>query len=507
MATSEASRRCELTAELVKEAIALALEGKTERFDFSDESQPYFVLRVRGHSLSWLVKTRESTIKIGNAMPPQYRKRLPERRMRASKVGDEDLGLREARQRAKLEWAKLGNQVEDPKEDKKPCWTWGQLVEGYKTYISGMREDARGQPKYPSKETSNDVRLIFARPEVAKHTNKLLNDLDAHWFEDVQEALHEAHGFDAYRKFRSYGRAALNWAQKFKRKESGLDGRQWWKLAEERRRTSKEVEKKLVRTKALKKKKADFKVEHLGKVLVQHESFCLTRVGNERISPGVRWGFWWDSLTGHRRGSGTWIAYDDVVFKDPRLPKGWGLATWQPEVMKTQNEFTLPIPPLGLHIVRCCLRDVGEATERAGIKNLKSPWIFTSRVIQSMAGIIPVSGSAMANHIRNMRGKREEHGGNHRDILKGIPEFSMHTIRSTMGDYILDETDLPPGVASLMIAHEIAGDHKSELDRVGETGRRWYFQAQRIPEKIKAMEQWSEALLEAFLDAGGIYPN
>lgn len=151
--------------------------------------------------------------------------------MRASKVGDEDLGLREARQRAKLQWAKLGNQVAAPEE--RQCWTWDQLVEAYKTYISGMREDARGRPKYPSKETKSDVRLIFARPEVAKHATRPLNNLDEHWFEDVQEALHNAHGYHAYEKFRSYGQAALNWAQKFKRKESGLDGRRWWELAEE----------------------------------------------------------------------------------------------------------------------------------------------------------------------------------------------------------------------------------------------------------------------------------
>ena len=58
-----------------------------------------------------------------------------------------------------------------------------------------------------------------------------------------------------------------------------------------------------------------------------------------------------------------------------------------------------------------------------------------------------------------------------------------------------------------MIGHEIPGDRKNELDRVGQTGRRWYFQAQRIPEKTAAMHRWSEALLKAFFDAGGIYPD
>ncbi|MGY4402845.1 hypothetical protein [Bradyrhizobium sp. USDA 3315] len=92
-------------------------------------------------------------------------------------------------------------------------------------------------------------------------------------------------------------------------------------------------------------------------------------------------------------------------------------------------------------------------------------------------------------------------------MRRGVPHFSMHLIRSTMGDWILEETPLPPGTASLMIGHEIAGDRRNELDRVGQTGKHWYFQAQRIPEKTAAMALWSEALLEAFRAAGGIYPD
>lgn len=497
-----ASQRLDLNPEVVDNAIKLALKGTEGIEDFCDKLQPYLVLRVRGHSASWLVKTRERSPKIGDAMPPAKAAKLPERRKRTSKAGDKFLGLRDARDKAKLEWAKMGNPVEKPEE--KPCWTWGQLVENYKTHISEMREDELGKPIYPSKETQNDVRQIFGRPAVAKHADRPMTELNEDWFECVQEQLHKTHGFDAYRKFRTYASAALKEAQTFKRKQSGLDGRKWWLLAEKRRRTPEEIIEKRERNRNLSKKKEQFKVEHLGKLLAEHEMFCLSRTGNQRISPAVRWGLWWDCLTGHRRGSGTWIAYEDVQFNDPRGLKGWGLATWQPEVMKTQNAFTLPIPPLGLHIIRCCLRDVAEATERAGIKNLKSPWVFTSRVLQSNAGIVAVSGSALANHLRNMRGLRK---GNHRDVLRGIPPFSMHIIRSTMGDYILEHPDLPAGAASLIIGHEIAGDRRSELDRVGQTGKRWYFQAQRIPEKTNAMELWSEALLKAFLDAGGLYPQ
>jgi hypothetical protein len=497
-----ASKRLDLTPAVMKDAGRLALAGTDGIVDFCDRLQPYLVLRVRGHAASWLVKTRVRTLKIGDAMPSATAARIPSLRKRGSAIGDESLGLREAREKAKREWARMGNPVEAPEE--KSCWTWGELVENYKAHISGMREDSSGRPIYPSVETQSDVRQIFGRKEVACHAGLLLTNLNEDWFEEIQKDLHEEYGYDAYRKFRAYGHAALNWGAAYQRKESGLTGRKWWLLAEKRRRTPAEVEKKVERDRALKKKKEDFKVEHLGMLLAQHERFCSSRSGNERVSAGVRWGLWWDSLTGHRRGSGTWVARADLEFKDPRGEPGWGLAVWQPQVMKTQIPFALPIPPLGLHIARCCIRDWKLAAERAGLGDRKSKWVFASRVMQSGAGDIAVSGSALANHIRNLRGLRD---GNHRDVLRGIPHFSMHIIRSTMGDHILDETDLPPGTASLMIGHEIAGDRRNELDRVGQTGKRWYFQAQRIPEKTKAMEAWSEALLAAFKKAGGIYPD
>ena len=496
------SERLDLTPEVVKKALKAALEGSKEIVDFCDKKQPYLVLRVRGHAASWLVKTRARTLKIGHVMPAATAARIPELRKRGGADRERVLGLREAREIAKSEWAKLGNSSDVSEES--PGWTWGNLVEEYKKYISEMREDSAGKPVYPSSETQSDVRLIFARKEVLKHETRLLATLDENWFEDIQEALHEAHGYDAYRKFRAYGQAALNWVVAYKRKDSGLTGRKWWLLAEKRRRTPQEVKKKLVRDEIRAKRKEDFKVRHLGMLLAEHERFCASRSGNERISPGVRWGLWWDSLTGHRRGSGTWVAQEDIEFKDPRGETGWGLATWRPEVMKTQSPFTLPIPPLGLHIVDCCMRDWKKAAERAGIEKRDSKWVFASRVMQSGAGDIAVSGSALANHIRNLRGLRK---ANHRDVLRAIPPFSMHIIRSTMGDFVLDETDLPPGTASLVIGHEIAGDRRDELDRVGKTGRRWYFQAQRIPEKTAAMQLWCDALLKAFFDAGGIYPD
>jgi hypothetical protein len=298
--------------------------------------------------------------------------------------------------------------------------------------------------------------------------------------------------------------AALSWAAKYHRTESGLGGRHWWKLVAQRKRTAKEARERVVRQERLKQVKAAFKVEHLGILLNIHEKFCLARSGNERVSPGVHWGMWWDALTAHRRGSGTWVALEDIQWNDPRNDRpGWGLAMWRPEVMKTQNEFVLPIPPLGLHIARCMIRDYQVALERAKLGNYKSKWIFASRVILSGAGDIAVSGSALANHLRSMRGLRKE---GQRNVLNKIPHFSMHIIRSTMGDFLADDTELPAGTASLMINHALPGDEAKDLGKLSRTTRRYYVQAQRIPQKIEAMALWSEALLAAFKEAGGLYP-
>jgi hypothetical protein len=172
--------------------------------------------------------------------------------------------------------------------------------------------------------------------------------------------------------------------------------------------------------------------------------------------------------------------------------------------MKAQNEFVLPIPQLGIHIIRCMMRDYQAALRRAKAEKHKSKWVFASRVIQSKAGDIAVSGSALANHLRNLRGLR---GSNARNLLKNIPHFSMHVIRSTMGDYIIENTDLPAGTASLMINHAFPGDKAENLHDLALTTKRYYVQAQRIPQKTEAMAVWSNALLAAFKKAGGMYPT
>ena len=450
-------------------------------------------------SASWLVKTPHHTRKLGTALKDADDRRTGRMRQRKS-AATAHLSLREARDQAKRLWSTLD--AAPPEPAKPETWTWADLAREYKAWISDLREDSKGRAIYPSEETRSDVNQAFGRAAIKRWEGRALTGLSDDEFETALEEIHEGHGWAAHRKARAYVQAALTWARKHRRKDSGLT-REWWKLVPLRSRKPEEVREKQEREKRLRKIKSEFKVEHLGKVLARHEKFCLARTGNERVSPGVRWGLWWDSLTGHRRGSGTWVALEDVQWTDPKGLEGWGLATWQPEVMKTQDQFMLPIPPLGIHILRCMLRDYKQALERTKLKDYKSKWVFASRVIQSGAGDIAVSGSAMANHLRNLRGLR---GANHRNVLNNIPHFSMHIVRSTMGDFFLEHTTLPAGTASLMINHAFPGDRTGELQRLAPTTKQYYVNAQRIPQKTEAMKAWSAALLKGFREAGGIYP-
>jgi hypothetical protein len=83
----------------------------------------------------------------------------------------------------------------------------------------------------------------------------------------------------------------------------------------------------------------------------------------------------------------------------------------------------------------------------------------------------------------------------------------MHIIRTVMGDFLLNRTELPAGTASLMINHAFPGDRLAELEKLAPTTKQYYILAQRIPQKTEAMAIWSEALLKAFKAAGGIYPT
>lgn len=480
------SKRVEIDPLLVSQVLAQARDGAREILDYVDLQQPYLVLRVRGHSASWLVKTRAATRKIG--APPK-------------------MLVREARRQAQTVFAELrapaseNSHLVDPSS---PGWTWDELRRRYKEHIKNPRIK-RGRARHPSTATVNDVELSLDRDAFDSWREKQINILRPGDLVAAILEIQKAHSQRQCEKALTYAKAALTWALSNHATDSGLQlSNPWWMLVRAPQPTQEDVETLLARQKV---RSIPFTVEHLGIVLARHEDFCRGKSGNEKISPGVRWGLWWDALTGNRRGAATMLLRDDIQWDDLRGQQGWGLVWWPAEIMKTRIDFWLPIPPLGLHILRSVMRDWRALVNKShGFQN-RTKWVFAStrRIGRDDTNSdVVVAPDALSHHLRNLRGLRQH---NHRDHISDVPYFSLHTIRDAATSYLLDCDDIPPGAASAMLAHKIKGDHDPRHEKMSPTTHQFYDFAQRLPLKTKAMVAWSEALLAAFKKAGGLYPE
>jgi integrase len=472
-----ASQRIEIDPETVSGALAKARDGISGILDYVDTQQPYLVLRVRGHAITWLVKTRRVTRKIGS--PP-------------------GMLVREARRQAPIVFAQVRDAVQElpsPASSAPAGWTWDNLRIQYLEHIKSPRI-RRGRARQPSRATAVDVALSLRRKAFDAWREREINTLQPGDLIAAVISIQKGHSQRQCEKALSYVKAALTWALSNHASDSGLHlTSPWWMLVRAPQSTTEQVEKVL----ALQKVRHEtFTVEHLGLVLARHEDFCRGKSGNEKISPGVRWGLWWDALTGNRRGAATMLLRDAILPNDPRGQVGWGLVWWPAEIMKTRIDFWLPVPPLGLHILNGVRRDWRALVNKShGFQN-ETKWVFAStrRIGRTDTNTdVVVAPDAISNHLSNLRGRRQH---NHRNLLDDVPYFSLHTIRDAAASYLLDRDDIPPGAASAMLAHKIKGDHDPRHEKMSPTTHQFYDFAQRLPLKAKAMGAWSEALLAAF---------
>lgn len=480
------SIKTDIDAVLVETAIAEARCGVDGIKDYVDRAQPYLVLRLRRHAITWLVKTRASTRSIGS--PP-------------------DVGVRRARRLAEDELARQ-RKVPPPlaaDADAPPGWTWSDLLTQYIEYLSNPRI-VNDRAREPSKNTIDDARLSLGRPAFDDWSDRQIRVLAP---ADLARAIRSIQSDVSHRQARkayAYTKAALTWALSTHTDESGLSATSpWWMAMRVPSAPQVEVERKLAKQRAA--AVAPLTVEHLGRFLAAHEAYCSGRKGRHRVSPAVRWGLWWACLTVVRRGAAMTLVKDAIIWKDERGDDGWGLAWWPADVMKARLDHWLPIPPVGLHILRRVQRDWQTAVEKKHGASAETRWVFAStRRIgrRDDTRDVVVAPDAISNHLSRLRGLR---GVGHRDHLKDIPFFSLHDLRDVAASYLLDIPDLPPGAASTMLAHTIQGDVDPRHERLSATTRQFYDFAQRIPLKREAMRAWSEALLASYRAAGGIYPE
>jgi hypothetical protein len=93
----------------------------------------------------------------------------------------------------------------------------------------------------------------------------------------------------------------------------------------------------------------------------------------------------------------------------------------------------------------------------------------------------------------------------HQNALAGLPDFSRHTVRTAATHFLENYPGLSPAASSAFLGHAPPLDEKDPEAR-SPTNENFYSVTQRMPLKTLAMKAWSEAVLNAFLKAGGVWP-
>ncbi|UYO55205.1 hypothetical protein [Rhodopseudomonas palustris] len=497
-----ATERCEITQSVVTAALDAADAATDDSIrEWADLKQPYLILRQRGKSVSWYVRTRRASRRLG----------APGRSYKTA-----DLNLREARQRAAALHAELAAAPtvdEAPAPERSACWTWAEMV-GARLDLYAADRMSGGRVRIPSLNTQADVRRAFGividddtgeirfdsekRPSLAALQGVRLDDLTA---DIVNAAIRGVEYASNRAKVVTYARAAAKWAASNAHR-SGWRESIWWRDLAVPDLEADEIARIRENKRKLAARKSAFSVEHVGASLARHEEFCIAN----DVSPGVRYGYWFVCLTAGRRGATTMLRRSAVEWTDPLGRDGWGTAAWQEEDMKGRRPFLLPAPPIALRIIWLAWHDY-EARRGRNARD-ETQWVFASLRRQphrsrgtgsSDVGTNPYS---LATHLARMRGKRKD--GPSEDALAGIPDYSLHTIRPAAAKFLRAAADIPPGAASALLDHAKLDD---DADDVSPTTERYYNVSQRMPLKAQAMEAWTSAVMGAFERAGGVLPE
>jgi hypothetical protein len=329
------------------------------------------------------------------------------------------------------------------------------------------------------------------------------------------EKVHEIRGHRSCEKALAYVKSALSWAQSENALESGLAGNfPWWAKQKPPQPTEPEIDAMEARAAALEADKSGCLIEHLGELLARHEQFCAERSGNEKISPGVRWGIWWLVLTGNRSFTSTKLRRDAIQWTDPYNPystadQPWGVVQWPAEHVKNKRRFMLPIPPIGLHIIHCCMWDWDFSVNKRLDRHEMTEWVFASTRRRPRAShpenpdpsVFP---NSLAAHLRALHGRK---GANSIDCLADLPKVWPHLIRAVTSNFFASHRlTVPPAASSAMIGHALPLDRDLDHRQMSTTTKEYYITAQYMDLKTIAMKVWSDALMEAYVKAGGRLP-
>lgn len=438
---------------------------------WADTLLPYLQIRRRGGSVKWMVRAKKTLITIGDV-----RERRPDY-----------LSVKAARERATDVYSqkRYGKAPAPVSADgAPPRWTWGDLDREYQAFISKDRW-VNNRKKPPSKGTSDDVRLAFAKPSFQALHPKPLTELDEATIEAARDAI-ESHR--QRQKNIAYFKAAMTWAANKKRVRSGLvvGTNRWWEHLDGGDPDTETMHAIEARRAIHRQRKADLDLAAIAGVLAAHERYCAGRTAAEKISPGIRFGLWWVCLTANRRASTVQLRRDDFLEQDPLGDAGWGRAAWPPAAMKAKTPFWLPLPPVVRSVAAGSIADYRQlvANEHG---DWPSQWVFASTRRHGRDpgnDDVSVYPNSLNRHVARMRAA---------GALDGLPHFSLHLVRSAMGDHIAEHVS--GVVSSLVLAHTLPQDE----NEAAPTTQAYYLTSQRMSEKADGMRSWCDALFAEYL--------
>ncbi len=396
-------------------------------------------------------------------------------------------------------------------------WTWDDLAKRFQATLKEVRVTKSGRIKHPRRGTQDDVRLAFARPSIAALGPTRLAELKPI---DLIQANRAINSHRMRCKALAYMQSALNWALSQYPDEAGLleIRHPWWMDIEPAAMSGEEAQAQQSRRQVLAQRKAELGVDHLGEILVRHEEYCTGRTAEEKVSPGVRFGFWWLMFTGNRRFSVTALERNRLTQIDEFGRDGWGRATWPEWMIKGGAEFWLPLPKEALDIANAAVEDYSVLVRKSHGHIWPTKWVFAStrriprarddQPVALIATIPPpdvaVYPNSLNQHLRAMRGEKMRLNGSYpENVLAGLPYYSPHLTRTVITDTLDRISSVPKNGISAMLAH--AG--KKADDTLSRTTREFYHTNQRMAEKADAMSAWRDALLKAYVDAGGKPPR
>ncbi|ACB27149.1 integrase arm-type DNA-binding domain-containing protein [Methylobacterium radiotolerans] len=479
---SYARERVPLTAGHLNKARAMIRKGEVpgRGLDLVDTECTGLVLRVTRNSATWLRKSKNATVRIGDADVIS----LAQARDQANRIRLAVPGLHQPVMETRIyeEALRRTGSVEEaldaawPEEEpdtqtaearrRDGPWVLGDLVDAYLEW-KVPKLKGRWATSYPT---------YLRHPELAGLSMHTVAALDLELLLGVRQRLLEdgATKRSAAKRVINQFKKCMTWGWKEQPLRCRLVRMKhpWWD-----RLTVDYVSGKRDHVPT---------VEELARTLAVAERHRSLGQTEHATGAGLLGALWAVVLTAQRTGA---LVPTEVAACVPRFSNelpGWTAVGWPGSVMKSKLPHGLPIPPEAWAVVERYRQ------EDAFDRETPSPWVFPSRRGGGHVSYLAIN--QLLSRLQGLREGKPAPGKVDLFALYGIRRWTPHDVRRGLATF-LGERRL--GGAAAAILDHVDGKAE-ERERTAPVTRLHYDRAQRMELKSEGMDLWCRAILEAY---------